>query len=94
MRLKFTARAVRDLRNIREYIARDNPVAARRVKEQIISSIRQLEAFQGKGRPGRVSGTREIVIPTTPYLVPYRVRNEVMETLAVYHAARKWPDEF
>jgi toxin ParE1/3/4 len=40
---------------------------------------------------GRVPGTRELVIPGTPYIVPYRVRANAVEILRVFHAARKWP---
>jgi plasmid stabilization system protein ParE len=46
------------------------------------------------GRPGRVSGTRELVVPDTPYIVPYRVRRNAVEVLRVFHAAGKWPSGF
>ena len=46
------------------------------------------------GRAGRVPGTRELVIPQTPYIVPYRVQGEVIQILRVYHGARRWPDSF
>ena len=45
------------------------------------------------GRPGRVPGTREHMVTGTPYLLPYRVRDGVVEVLRVFHAARKWPEE-
>jgi toxin ParE1/3/4 len=44
------------------------------------------------GAPGRVPGTRELVIPKTPYIVPYRVRHSTIEIVRVYHASRRWPD--
>jgi plasmid stabilization system protein ParE len=37
-------------------------------------------------RNGRVPGTRELVIPKTPYIVPYRVRHSTIEIARVYHA--------
>ncbi|MGH9660026.1 MAG: type II toxin-antitoxin system RelE/ParE family toxin, partial [Bryobacteraceae bacterium] len=43
------------------------------------------------GRPGRVLGTRELVVPDTPYIIPYRVRGERLELIAVFHGAQKWP---
>ena len=46
------------------------------------------------GRPGRVPGTRELVIPGTPYIVPYRVQGEAIQILRVYHSARRWPESF
>jgi plasmid stabilization system protein ParE len=43
------------------------------------------------GRPGRVLGTRELVVPDTPYVIPYRVRRERLELIAVFHGRQKWP---
>jgi toxin ParE1/3/4 len=43
------------------------------------------------GRPARVAGTRELIVPRTPYLLPYRVRGQTVEILRVYHGARRWP---
>ncbi|MDQ7827232.1 MAG: type II toxin-antitoxin system RelE/ParE family toxin [Candidatus Eremiobacteraeota bacterium] len=46
------------------------------------------------GRPGRVPGTRELVVPGTKYIVAYRVRHRSLQILRVLHGARKWPEEF
>lgn len=46
------------------------------------------------GRPGRIPGTRELIFPSLPYIVPYRIRGEIVEILSVFHAARKWPESF
>ena len=46
------------------------------------------------GRPGRVPGTRELVVPGTRYLVPYRVTGDTLQILRVYHGARNWPEGF
>jgi toxin ParE1/3/4 len=43
------------------------------------------------GRPGRVVGTRELIVPDTPYIIPYRVRGERLELIAVFHGRQKWP---
>lgn len=43
------------------------------------------------GRPGRVPGTRELVLPHFPYVIPYRVREQRAEVLHVLHTSRKWP---
>ena len=45
------------------------------------------------GRPGRVLGTRELVIGRLPYIVPYRVREKDIEILRVLHTSRRWPYE-
>jgi toxin ParE1/3/4 len=46
------------------------------------------------GRPGRVISTRELVVSGTPYIVAYRVREGVVEILAVIHGAQQWPTSF
>ena len=46
------------------------------------------------GRPGRVPGTRELVIAQTPYVVPYLVQGAAIQILRVYHGARRWPEGF
>ena len=45
------------------------------------------------GRPGRVPKTRELVVSGTPYLVIYRVKNDRLEVLRVFHGARQWPQK-
>jgi len=43
------------------------------------------------GRSGRVAGTREMVVPGTPYVIPYRVQGDRLEVIAVFHGRQKWP---
>jgi toxin ParE1/3/4 len=91
----WSPQAVEDLAALRAYIAEDDPAAARRVALRIIHSIEDLLSDNAEmGRPGRVPGTRELVVPRTPYVVPYRVRNNRIQVLRVYHGARKWPERF
>ena len=51
---------------------------------------------QGKehGRAGRVPGTRELPIPHTPFVIPYRVNADSVEILRVYHHSQRWPEHF
>jgi plasmid stabilization system protein ParE len=46
------------------------------------------------GRPGRVPGSRELVIPRTPSIVPYRLVGNPIQVLWVFHSARRWPRGF
>ena len=91
----WSAAALGDLVALRAYIVQHNPAAAERVVLDIIETVEQLlPAYPHIGRPGRVSGTRELVIPKTEYIVPYQVRNGRIQILRVYHGARRWPDQF
>jgi toxin ParE1/3/4 len=73
-----------------EYIARDNPEAAAGVVIVIQAAVERLSNFPSMGRPGRVPGTRELIVSGTPYIIPYRVRGEEVQILRVFHGARKW----
>jgi toxin ParE1/3/4 len=92
MRIVWTAAALRDLAAIREFIAADNPRAADRQVQLILSGVTTLLQFPQIGRPGRVIGTNELVISRTPYLVPYRLRGEIIEIARVLHARQRWPE--
>ena len=94
MKLRWTAPALRDLEEIGEYIARDSPTAADRIVNAIVDHLELLTTHPHIGRPGRVAETREHVISSTPYIVPYRVRGEDLQILAVLHGARRWPPGF
>ena len=95
MNLVWSPEAIADLNSIRAYIGQDDPAAARRVVARIVSLLRtRLIANPESGRIGRVAGTRELVVSSTPFIVPYRVRGDTIDILRVYHAARMWPDQF
>jgi plasmid stabilization system protein ParE len=78
-------------RRCRQRIAEDSEQNAAIVAERILEAIDLLDAHPDIGRPGRVVGTRELVVPDTPYIVPYRVRHDRLELIAVFHGRRKWP---
>ena len=93
MKIAWSPEAIEDLVSLRAYIAEDNPAAARRTVQHIVESIAQLLPDNPRiGRAGRVPGTRELVIPRTPYIMPYRLQRTTIQILRVYHAARRWPD--
>ncbi|MDH3704299.1 MAG: type II toxin-antitoxin system RelE/ParE family toxin [Alphaproteobacteria bacterium] len=94
MNLIWSPEAIDDLASIRQYIAQDDPRAARKVVSAIITLIeRQLPQFPRSGRKGRVAGTLELVVPRLPFVVPYRLNGDDIEILRVYHGARIWPDQ-
>ena len=94
MKIRWSPRARRQLRDIYLHILDHDPAAAERVQRVLQEVIQILAEHPRFGRPGRVDGTRELVISGLPYIVPYRVRNETVEIIAVLHAARRWPRRF
>ena len=89
MRVVYTAAALDRLEAIRTYIARDNPAAAAAVIERLIEAAESLALFPQRGVAGRKPGTRRLVLPDLPYSLDYRVRADVVEILAVWHAAQR-----
>lgn len=94
LKLVWTRLAIEDLDDAYDYIAATNPGAAADIIERIEKAVAALRLTPGMGRPGRISGTRELVVTGTPFIVPYRGTGERIEILAVIHAARRWPDSF
>ena len=91
MRIEWLREALRNLDVEAAFIAKDNPDAVRHVVERVYEAVQSLERHPNIGRPGRVPGTRELVVAGTPYLVPYRVQGEAVEVLRVFHTARRTP---
>lgn len=91
MKVRWTRLALADLAAAHDYIAKEAPEAAGRVVDRIEGSVRNLGRHPDLGRPGRVEGTRELVVPGTPFFVPYRVCGDSIEILALVHGARRWP---
>ena len=87
----WTRAAVTDLDAVRRFIGDRNVRAAREVATRIRAAVRLLREHPAVGRPGRVAGTRELLVSGTPYILPYRVTGDVVEVLRVLHSARRWP---
>ena len=94
MNSRWTRAALSDLATIHAHISADNDGAANALRDRAIEFVETILAVQpGIGRPGRVDGTREAVIHPN-YIMVYRVKEGVLEILAVRHVARRWPGSF
>lgn len=94
MKIVWTEPARQDLRALFTYIAEENPHAAKRVLAEIQERVVLLQDNPQLGRVGRVDGTRELVLKGTHYILPYRVKAQQIQILAVFHTARAWPNDF
>jgi toxin ParE1/3/4 len=95
MKIVWTRRANKHLRAAYLYWAQEKSYeAADRMLERIFSAVELLEEHPQMGRIGRISGTHELVLAPTPFLIAYRSRRSKIEIVALLHRARKWPDRF
>lgn len=94
MKVIWSPRAIRHLTALRAYIAQDSEQNAALAAERILHSVGLLATQPEMGRPGRVLGTRELIVPGTGLLLPYRVREACLEIIAVFHGRQRWPEKF
>ena len=94
MQVRWLTRATRSLIAAHDYIAQDNPKAAKDFFRYVLASVDQLTQFSQVGRAGRVHGTRELVLVKCPYVIPYRVKGQEIQILHVLHNSRIWPGSF
>jgi len=91
MRLRWTTPAANDLYNIVQRIQEDNPAVAAEVATTLYDGCGTLTDFPRRGRKGRIVGTRELVFPGLPYIVVYRIKDQIVEVVRIYHGAQDWP---
>ncbi len=95
MKVAWTRRARSNLDGIFNYILVRDPMAAFRVLDAIKSRVELLDDQPALGRPGKIEGTRELVVSGTPYVVGYRIEKsrDSITILAVLHGAQLWPKD-
>ena len=91
MEVRWSPEAADDLEQIVAYVRRDKPEVARRVATMILKAVDALRLFPNRGRIGRMDGTRELVLPALPWIAVYRIREEAVEVVRIYHGAQNWP---
>jgi len=94
VQVKWLRTALRNLDEEATYIAAEDAQAAQLVVERVLNAVEMLATHPALGRPGRVPGTRELVVTNTRYVVPYRVRGQVVEVLRVFHTSRRPPQRW
>ena len=94
MRVRWLIKAIRNLDAEAEYMAKENPAAAAEMYLYIKARVDALGDFPATGRPGRVPGTRELVIDVYPFIVPYRVVGQELHVLCVFHTRRNLPKDW
>jgi len=89
MRVKWLQKALRNLDAEGPYVAADDDAAAPLVVTRVMAAIDALADQPNLGRPGRMPGTRELMVRQTRYVVPHRMRGETAELLGGFYASRR-----
>jgi toxin ParE1/3/4 len=91
MELRWTEAAAQDLEHIANYLFEHVPAYAAELVRQIYDAPFALLTFPHRGRPGRKTGTRELVLSPLPYIVVYQIAGSVIHIVRILHGAQKWP---
>jgi plasmid stabilization system protein ParE len=88
MRIRWTPAAAEDLRYINDYLQKHHPHYREATIRKLYLAIQSLKQLPYLGRVGREGGTRELLFPPLPYIATYRVKDEAVEVLRIYHGAQ------
>ena len=80
--------ARRRLQEIRDYVAKDKPLAAERLAIRIVAAVQTLRKFSYIGRAGAGPEIRELLIGKTPYIILYKVHGSVVTINTIWHGAQ------
>jgi len=94
MKVVWTDRARWRLKLIRDYIAKDNPEAARVITQRLLLRSRQISEHPYTGRQTpeyQQDDIRELL--ERPYRIIYRVKATQIDVIAVMHYRQLLPDD-
>jgi toxin ParE1/3/4 len=91
MQVRWTPAAADDLENIANYLFEKTPENAARLIREIYRTPSELKNFPNRGREGKKEGTRELVMPSLPYIIVYRVKSNTVRIVRVLHGSQEWP---
>jgi toxin ParE1/3/4 len=94
MRVIWSSASVQHLQQSFDYLEGESSAAAVSVRRRILNTVRRIGQMPNSGRVGRIEGTREAVVPCTPYIVVYQLSTQNVEIIGIWHGARLWPESF
>jgi toxin ParE1/3/4 len=88
MRIRWTLAAAADLEHINSYLKERHPHYQQPTVRKLYEAIQSLKEWPLRGHAGREEGTRELLFLPLPYIAVYRVNQENIEILRIYHGAQ------
>ena len=95
-KIRWLRKALKNLDDALSFIAAENLQSASASANKIQKSIKLLKTNPQLGHVGRIHNTRELLVPGTRFLIPYRVDPGKMEIqiLRVFHTSQNLPDKW
>jgi toxin ParE1/3/4 len=90
-RIRWASAAADDLQAISEYLRTHYPSLSQSTIRKLYDAARSLRRFPNRGRNGRISGTRELVLAPLPYIIVYTVEPNIVHIVRVIHGAEEYP---
>jgi toxin ParE1/3/4 len=94
MKIVWSTAATRHLRQIVEYLHGESSGGAITTRRRILETVMRVGQMPYSGRIGRTDGTREAVVPRSPFIVVYEISEQTVEIVGIWHTAREWPKSF
>jgi toxin ParE1/3/4 len=91
MRIRWTPAATADLGHISDYLKDHHPDYSQPTLRKMYAAIQSLKNWPHRGRLGREAGTRELLFPPLPYIAVYRLNEQSVEVLRIYHGGQDRP---
>jgi toxin ParE1/3/4 len=94
MKVIWSAASMRHLQQIIEYLQGESSGGAFTMRRRILQTVDRVSQMPHSGRIGRIDGTREAMVPHSPFIVVYEVSKQSIDILGIWHTARQWPESF
>ncbi|BDA63144.1 type II toxin-antitoxin system RelE/ParE family toxin [Shewanella xiamenensis] len=94
MQVRWLRKAAQNLEDAYDYLAKDNPKVAQAFVLDVYRLVNLLTTQPAMGRAGRVAGTRELVVQDYPFIIPYRVHQDEIHILRVFHTKLRLPSHW
>ena len=91
MHIEWVGTSLADFRHIRAYLQPRNPAAADKIFIAVQRTAEQLRLYPDLGRLVEESGIRLLQVPGLPYILPYRIKADRIQILAVFDSRQERP---
>ena len=89
MKVLWPRRARAEFNAAIDYLQQHSPAGARRIAEDIERSVLLVETFPHIAPASRHKGLRQKTVPSTPYIIVYRIKSDQIEIRAVIHTGQR-----